>query len=119
MRRVALGIIAVLFLVAAVVRTWQIGLPAVQESMFTSICLRVGLVLGAAWLAYDQLQQLAERVPPWLIAGIGLAMLLLVVHPKSFRLLLPMVAIVVALQFIGRFLQPARKREIPGRIPEK
>jgi hypothetical protein len=108
-RRHALGLFAVTFLTAAGILAYRIGLNEVQESVSTSICLRVGLVLGAAWLAYPQLQQLGRQFPPWLIAATAFGMLLLLVQPKAFRFLLPVILILLALQMLGRFLQP-RKR---------
>jgi hypothetical protein len=108
-RRHALGVIAIAFLAAAVVQGYRLGFAAMQESVSASICLRVGLVLGAAWLAHPQLRQIGQKYPPWMIAATGFGILVLLVQPKAFRLLLPILVLLVALQYVSRFFRPRRK----------
>lgn len=108
-RRHALGVIAIAFLAAAVVQGYRLGLAAMQESVSASICLRVGLVLGAAWLAHPQLRQIGQKYPPWMIAAAGFGMLVLLVQPKAFRFMLPILVLLVALQYVSRFFQPRRR----------
>ena len=110
MRRHAFGLIALMFLITAVFQGYQVGWSAMQESMPLSICLRVGLVLGAIWLAYPQLQQIGRRTPPWLVAATGVGILVLLIQPKAFRLLLPAVLLLAALQFVGRLFKTAGPR---------
>jgi hypothetical protein len=109
MRRHALGLIAIAFLFAAGVQTCQTGWPEVQDNVAMGICLRVGLVLGSAWLAYPQLRQIGKRCPPWLVAALTLSLMLLLVQPKAFRFLLPVVLLLIALQYVGRFFRRSRQ----------
>ena len=62
MNRKALGIAAALLLVAGAILWWR-GPGGENALAFAFGCIRVGLVLGALWLAYPQLVGLAKGVP--------------------------------------------------------
>lgn len=113
MRRHAFGLIALIFLLTAAIQGYQIGWSAMQESMPLSVCLRVGLVLGAIWLAYPQLQDIGRRTPPWVVVAAYIGTIVLIVQPKAFRVLIPVLLLIVAFQFVGRLFKPADSR--PGR----
>ena len=114
MRRHALGIFAIAFLVAAGVRLYKIGVDDAQASMMTSVFLRVGLVLGAAWLAWPQLKQLAQRVPPWLMAVAFLALIIVMMRPRYILVLAPILAALAVLQFVGWLFRPLPRPNRPG-----
>ena len=73
MRQHAFGILAILFISGGVYFAWQPPDGATQ--WLYAVLIRMGLVLGAIWLAYPEL----SRVPPWLYGilaiGIGLVMI--------------------------------------------
>jgi hypothetical protein len=107
MRRRILGIAAIALLVsAAVLGLWQ---PALEGSLATSwqsamaFCVRMGALLAAAWLAFDDVQ----RLPSWLLLALPVLLIVLVKVPKIFLLLLPL-AILYAIA--RRFLMPAARR---------
>lgn len=106
MRRHAFGLIGIVFLIGAAIGLAQSGINDAQNSMLASILLRVGLVLGAIWLAYPQLEQLFQRVPPWLVAVVGLALLVVVVRPKAIFAVAPILGAVAVLQFFGWLMRP-------------
>jgi hypothetical protein len=82
MQRRILGTAAVLFLLAAgVFRFWWPELE-IQFAFF----LRMGLVLLAAWLAYDDVQ----RIPGWLLPVMPVVLIVLVRWPRLLLLLLPL-----------------------------
>lgn len=64
----------------------------------TAACLRVGLTMGALWLAWPQL----ERLPSWLIVGVFTGLVLLALRPKLFP-----VALVIAIGV--SILRPRRR----------
>src|SRR6476660_2386779 len=64
MSRKALGIIAVLLLVMGGI-TAAFGPGGSSANGFAGGCIRVGLVLGALWLAMPQIQATAARMPGW------------------------------------------------------
>jgi hypothetical protein len=70
MRRKTLGIAAVLLLVVGVVAAVR-GPEDGSARGFAGGCIRVGLVLGALWLAWPQIQaifaRLPQRVAGWLL----------------------------------------------------
>ena len=110
MRRIALGVFALLFLAASVVGLFQAGVAGGQASMATSISLRVGLVSATSWLAYPQLRQLARKFPPWLMVSSAFGLVILLIQPKFFRLVCPLLVVVIAFQFVSQlFLPPTSK----------
>lgn len=106
MRRLALGGLALLFLMGSAGIWLSVGLRENTWQTAASICLRVGLVLGAGWLAYDQLQRAAAKTPPWLAGSVGLALLVLVFRPRALIYVLPVLAGLAFLQFLGWLFKP-------------
>ena len=104
MHRLLIGIIALGLLIAAGVLYSQ-GY-AEKNVMVLSGCIRMGLVLGAVWLAYDQVHQIIRRTPPWVAGAIGICLLVIVVRPKALLALAPLLAGVLALHYFGRLLKP-------------
>lgn len=109
--------IAIAFLAAAGVRLYKIGVG--DAEMFTSVFLRVGLVLGAAWLAWPQLTQLAHRVPPWFLAVAVLGLMVVMMRPRSVLILGPILAALAVLQFFGWLFQPLPRPGRPARRTEE
>jgi hypothetical protein len=66
MNRNALGIIAAVLLLLGGV-TVIFGPGGGNSSGFAGGCIRVGLVLGALWLALPQILSTAARLPGWAI----------------------------------------------------
>jgi hypothetical protein len=104
MRRLLIGIIALGLLTAAGALYAQ-GL-AEKNVMVLSGCLRMGLVMGAIWLAYDQVHQIIRRTPTWVAGAIGICLLVIVVRPRLVLALAPLLAGVLALHYFGRLLKP-------------
>jgi hypothetical protein len=65
MSRRALGIIAVLLLAVGGITT-AFGPGGASSSGFAGGCIRVGMVLGALWLALPQIQATMKRLPGWI-----------------------------------------------------
>jgi hypothetical protein len=100
-RKLVIGIIGgVLLTVAA--GLWGLVAdpgPMAQESM--AACLRIGLLMGIVWLAYEQL----VLIPAWLWWSFPLVILLLALRPRWLPYLIP---ILIALAFL-RPRPPRRK----------
>jgi hypothetical protein len=93
MQRHTLGILAAMLLVAGIVL--GVG-PWKQETveLVQAAGLRVGLLLGAGWLAYDDL----SRLPPWLLP-LWIGMIVVVAwRPRLFPLALVVGAALLLLQ---------------------
>jgi hypothetical protein len=107
-RRRILGIAALVSLATAVVlAVWQ----PVPESPLAAgwqssmaFCFRMGALLGAAWLAFDDVQ----RLPGWLLVVLPVLVIVLVKAPKIFLLLLPAVILYAVAK---RFLTPVRRTD--------
>lgn len=105
MRRNLLGIIALALLVAAVYGLVVHGVTDDEASMITSICLRVGLVLGAAWLALPQLTRLSGKASPWIIVPVAAAAVAITVRPRTIVVFGPILLLLGLLHLLGRFLR--------------
>ncbi len=105
MRRRLIGIVALICLgvslILAATRPWS----SLQQSLLFSTSLRLGLTLGAIWLAYPQVEALVRRISPWWIGMAALVIVMLVVRPRVLLLLVPLLLLIAALGWLRRFLQ--------------
>ena len=81
MQRRILACSAVLLLAAAPVIGWWY--PEAEGTL--SFCWRMGLILAAAWLAYDDVQ----RLPNWLLLAMPVVLIVLVRWSRLVLLLIP------------------------------
>ena len=81
MQRRILGVAAVVFLLAAAVLWWWQPRMEVELAFFS----RMGAVLVAAWLAYDDVQ----RLPGWLLLLLPVLLIVAVRWPRLLWLLIP------------------------------
>lgn len=93
MRHHAAGIIALLLLLGSGLLfllhpEWD------QTQAFASSALRIGLVLGAIWLAYPEL----VRLPKWLIPLLIGVAVTIAFRPRSALFLVPIVLVVLVLR---------------------
>ena len=105
-RRHIMGMLGIASLAIGVSLLVLKGTSDDQWSMFSSICIRVGLMLAAIWLAFPQVIGLAKRFPPWLLATIGFAGLVVAVRPRMIVYLAPVAAAITVLQFVGWLFKP-------------
>jgi hypothetical protein len=113
MQRHGFGIFGLLFLIAYGVLFFRYGFTDHEVSMMAGICQRVGLVLCAIWLAWPQLLQITQRVPPWIFGCILLALLIVMIRPKAILILGPVVAGIFVLQFMGWLFKPLPRKTRP------
>jgi hypothetical protein len=121
MRRHLLGIFGICFLIGWVC---LLSMGQGEDSVWMSaICMRVGFTLLAIWLAFPQAVELAERFPPWLMACVGIGGVILIARPRLFVYVLPALAAIGVLQFVGWLFkplpnQPKRKKRQPSQKHE-
>jgi len=114
-RRHALGIIALVLLAAAagLLSGLAPGLDENLADMYGNMCLRIGMTLGAAWLAFPQIMALTAWCSPRLLLTLALGLVVVVVRPKAFPLIVLLVALVVVLEVVGWILKPLRSSDKP------
>ena len=88
-------------LILVATRPWS----SLQQSLVFSTALRLGLTLGAIWLAYPQVEALVRRISPWWLGMAALVIVMLVVRPRALLLLVPLLALIAALGWLRRFLR--------------
>ena len=93
MRRTILGILALVFFIAGVATLAVKGTGESGVSAAASVCMRVGMLLGAFWLALPQVEKLLVRVPLWVLVGVGGGLLLAVTNFRLFHVCAPLLAI--------------------------
>jgi hypothetical protein len=114
-RRHALGILALVLLAAAagLLLGFVPGLDENLADMYGSMCLRIGMTLGAAWLAFPQIMALTDWCSPRLLLTLAIGLVVVVVRPKTFPLIVLLVGFVAVLEVVGWFLRPLRSSGKP------
>lgn len=85
MRRHLLGIIAIVLLVIGVVMFF-VRLEDETYTFFQAACLRVGLVLGAIWLALPQLESMSR----WLYRAVLVVAIVVAAFSRYAVILVPL-----------------------------
>ena len=83
--------------------------------MYGSICLRVGMTLGAAWLAYPQILLLSAYCTPKLLLTILLGGIVVIARPRTFPVVALLIVAVAVLEVAGWLLKPLRPPDKPPR----
>jgi hypothetical protein len=95
-RQILAGSAVVSLLGAVVVQCWY---PEAETTL--AFCWRMGAILAAAWLAYDDIQ----RLPNWLLLTLPVLLIVLV---RWSRLLLLFIPALIVCAILRRLLWPAR-----------
>jgi len=106
MQRHLLGLLALILLVGGISGLAVYGAGESQSSMLSSIGIRMGLVLGAIWLALPQLVQLSGRASGVLLTALVAGGIILAVRPKSFIVLGPILMVLAVLYLLGTLVKP-------------
>ena len=104
MRRHAVGILSLILLGCAAVLLARFDDNSTRAA--GSICLRLGLTLGAVWLALPQLVTISTRFPPRLLVALLVGAVILVARPRSFPVVVLIVALVAIIELVGWLLKP-------------
>jgi len=92
MRRPAIGIIALLLLLAAAALwLWPVG---EGNDLYLGACVRVGAVMAVFWLAYEEV----SRLPAWIWATVPVLLVILAVKPKWLLIAVPVVLLMAILK---------------------
>jgi len=105
MRRRLIGIIALLLLLGALAsHIWP--LAGSFGAQLPGACLRVGAVLGAWWLAYEQLR----RVPGWLWIALFVLAVVVAARPRVAVFAIPIIlALAILKPRLGRPKETRKK----------
>jgi hypothetical protein len=117
MNRTALGLIALLLLVIGGITLWTRGPADDSTTPFAAGCIRVGLVLGALWLALPQIMAFLARTPRWLLTASAIGLIVGAIKPI---LLIGIVPGLVLLWFLGpKLASKADKPIVPQKKPRR
>jgi len=106
MRRHAVGIVALLLLATGVTGLIVYGVGDDKTSMLLSVCLRIGMVLGAIWLAFPQLLQLAGKSSPWMLGLLSICGIVIILRPRLIVVIGPLLFVLGILYFVGWMMKP-------------
>ena len=107
MRRVAIGIISLLFLTVGIgLYIWPPDSGGAFLEALTGALVRVGVVMFAFWLAYPQV----SRIPPWIFGGMFVGSAVVAVRPRLFFLVIPVL-------FAFWLLRPRGPQKTVSRMP--
>ena len=109
MRRHLLGIISLTLILIGAAGFYQSRSPSGDVSPMAGYLARAGIMLGAIWLAWPQIQQVFRKFPPWLLGAIGVAVLVLIVSSKLVWAVGLVLIAIVGLKFLGQFLKGREK----------
>jgi hypothetical protein len=117
MNRTALGLVTLLLLIVGVITLVTRGPSDASTTPFAAGCIRVGLVLGALWLALPQITAFFTRAPRWLLVASAIGLIIGAVKPW---LLLIIVPALVALWILGpKLATKADKPIVPQKRPRR
>jgi hypothetical protein len=84
---------------------------------FAGGCIRVGLVLGALWLALPQVQAFFAKTPRWLLIASAIGLVGVVIKPMLLLIAIPLLG---ALWFLApKLVSKADKMVIQGPRPKR
>lgn len=97
MNRTSLGFLALLLLAIGGITVWN-GPADANATGFAGGCIRVGIVLGALWLALPQLLQFLAKTPKWLLVAGLIGVVVCAVKPLLLVAVIPLLGL---LWFLG------------------
>ena len=100
-RRTMLLILAVGLLIAYGVLSWRYG----QSNVAAAATGRIGLVLGALWLAWPSLSRPAQWLPPGFAVMGVLALVMLAANPRMIIVAIPALGTLLVLGTIIRMIK--------------
>jgi hypothetical protein len=117
MNRTALGLIALFLLLIGGITLWTRGPADDSTTPFAAGCLRVGLVLGALWLALPQIMSFLARTPRWLLTASAIGLIIGAVKPWLLLIVVPVLGL---LWFLGpKLASKADKPIVPQKRPRR
>ena len=117
MNRTALGLVALLLIAIGGITLWTRGPADEGTTPFASGCIRVGLVLGALWLALPQITAFFARAPRWLLVASAIGLIIGAVKPWLLLIIVPVLGV---LWILGpRLTTKADKPILPQKKPRR
>lgn len=119
MQRHILGVLSILFLIATgIILFFGIGEES-QTRFFGGVCMRVGLTLGAIWLAMPQLEKLFHRFPTWIWVWSLVGLVAATVRWNVAIVVFGIVAIIALLRGVTWLFTPYQPPERPADSKQK
>ncbi len=115
MKRLQIGVIALVLIGSAVI-LYLMGAIAASLAGTVGGLLRVGLVMGALWLAMPQLTSFFSKTPKWLLIASTIGAILVAIRPQ---IILYVLIGLVLLWFFGPRLATKSDPTIIPRRPKR
>jgi hypothetical protein len=115
MNRTSLGVLAIVLLVIGVI-TLTRGPADANAVGFAGGCIRVGIVLGALWLALPTLLAFLSKTPKWLLVAGLIGVVVCAVKPLLLVAVVPLLGL---LWFLGPKLRAKGDKAIVQAKPRQ
>jgi hypothetical protein len=99
-RRWILGVLAVPLLAVGAFTVYAEPWGGEAKAM-GAVCVRVGIVLAAMWLALPEL----EKVPKWMFVSLLVAVVIVVLRPRTFVIVAPALLLLWALRGLAKSVE--------------
>ena len=94
-------VIAIVLLATSAICWWNFG-DAGTSRFVTAATGRIGLVMGALWLAWSSLKRPAAWLPPGFAVGGVILIAVIAVQPRLMIVMIPAVGLLVTVASIAR-----------------
>jgi len=115
MQRNLLGVIALVLLVAGGVVALGLAGPASSAS-WTGSAIKIGLMLGAIWLALPQIERWLVNTPQWLLVASLIGIVLIAIRPWGAVVIVPLL---IAMWLFGPRLASQADAKLGGWLAGK
>jgi hypothetical protein len=101
------------------------GWVASTAAALSGPLFRAGLVLGAVWLAWPQINKLISRIPQYFAVGLGILLLIGVIKPRVLFIAVPIALLLwffgplLARRFTGGPAMPPGRTQVRSRRQER
>lgn len=116
MSRIKLGVVSLLLLALGVYLAFR-GDSSSTLGGLSGACIKVGLVLGALWLALPQIMAFLAKTPAWLVTASVIGLIVGVVHPVYLLFVVPVLGVMWF--FAPRLASKADKPIVPQKRPRR
>lgn len=113
MQRILLGSLSLILLLVGLSGIFLAADPEGDQTFAYSVCLRLGLVLGAIWLALPEIRSISIKTSPAILLTLG-GLTVVALVSRQLYLLIPVLLFLGGLKFVHWLKTPFRPKQAPS-----